>query len=103
MIVEEQKQKIAARHSKKVIKREFKVGDLVLRRNQKDLEEGKLAANWEGPYRVRMKTGMGAYRQRRSPQRHHPKNLECRETQKVLHLDGKPGQQTLMYILSSKQ
>jgi hypothetical protein len=39
------KQKIAARHSKKVIKREFEVGDLVLRRNQKDSEEGKLAAN----------------------------------------------------------
>jgi len=51
------KQKIAARHSKRVIKREFEVGDLVLRRNQNDSEEGKLAANWEGPYRVRMKTG----------------------------------------------
>ena len=38
------KQKIAARHSKKVIKREFEVGDLVLRWNQKDPEEGKLAA-----------------------------------------------------------
>jgi len=39
------KQKIAARHSKKVIKREFEVGDLILRRNQKDSEEGKIAAN----------------------------------------------------------
>lgn len=56
------KQKIAARLSKKVIKREFEVGDLVLRRNQKDFEELKLAANWEGPYKVRMKTGTGAYR-----------------------------------------
>jgi hypothetical protein len=55
------KQKIAARHSKKVIKREFDVGDLLLRRNQKDSEEGKLAANWDG-YRIRMKTGTGAYR-----------------------------------------
>jgi len=55
------KQKIAARHNKKVIKREFEVGDLVLRRNQKDSEEGKLVANWEGPYKVRMKTGTGAY------------------------------------------
>jgi len=33
------KQKIAARHSKKVIKREFKVGDLVLRRNQNDFKD----------------------------------------------------------------
>jgi len=32
------KQEIAARHSKKVIKQEFKVGDLVLRQNQKDSE-----------------------------------------------------------------
>jgi len=46
------KQKVAVGHNKKVIKREFEVGDLVLRQNQKDSEEGKLAANWEGPYRV---------------------------------------------------
>jgi hypothetical protein len=44
------------------MKREFEVGDLVLRRNQKDSEEGKLAANWDGPFRIRMKTGTGAYR-----------------------------------------
>jgi len=55
------KQKIAARHDKRVVKREFEVGDLVLWRNQKDSEEGKLAPNWERPYRVRMKTGTGAY------------------------------------------
>ncbi|MCI52831.1 hypothetical protein A2U01_0074077, partial [Trifolium medium] len=46
------KQKIAARHDTKVIKRNFEVGRLVLRRNAKDSHEGKLAANWEGPYRV---------------------------------------------------
>ncbi|PNX68129.1 hypothetical protein L195_g055999, partial [Trifolium pratense] len=55
------KQKIAKRHDKKVIKREFDVGTLVLRRNQKDSHEGKLAANWEGPYRVRAKTENDAY------------------------------------------
>ncbi|GAU18714.1 hypothetical protein TSUD_80020 [Trifolium subterraneum] len=55
------KQKIAARHDKRVIKREFEVGSLVMRRNQKDSREGKLAANWEGPYRVRTKTENGAY------------------------------------------
>jgi hypothetical protein len=38
------------------------VGDLVLRRNQKDTDEGKLAVNWDGPHRIRMKTGMAAYR-----------------------------------------
>ncbi|KAI5412684.1 hypothetical protein KIW84_057364 [Lathyrus oleraceus] len=55
------KQKIALRHDAKVIKREFQVGTLVLRRNQKNPREGKLAANWEGPYRVRGKTSNGAY------------------------------------------
>ncbi|CAJ2654489.1 unnamed protein product [Trifolium pratense] len=55
------KQKIAARHDVKVIKREFEVGSLVLRRNAKDTQDGKLAANWEGPYRVIDKTENGAY------------------------------------------
>jgi hypothetical protein len=55
------KQKIEARHKRKVIKREFEVGSLVLRRNQKEPNEGKLAPNWEGPYRVRAKTENGAY------------------------------------------
>ncbi|MCI80209.1 hypothetical protein A2U01_0101480 [Trifolium medium] len=54
------KQKIAARHDAKVIKRSFDVGSLVLRRNAKDSYEGKLAANWEGLYRVRGKTDNGA-------------------------------------------
>ena len=55
------KQKIAIRHDAKVIRRDFEVGSLILRRNHKDSREGKLAANWEGPYRVRSKTGSGAY------------------------------------------
>ena len=55
------KQQITLRHDNKVIRRGFEVGSLVLRRNQKDSREGKLAANWEGPYRVRDKTSNGAY------------------------------------------
>ncbi|XP_058782881.1 uncharacterized protein LOC131657510 [Vicia villosa] len=43
------KQQIALHHSAKVIKREFEVGALVLRRNMKDLREGNFAPNWEGP------------------------------------------------------
>jgi hypothetical protein len=39
------KQKIIVCHNKKEVKREFKVGDLVLKRNQKDIEEGKLPSN----------------------------------------------------------
>jgi hypothetical protein len=55
------KQKVAARHDLKVIKREFDVGSLVLRRNAKDTHHGKLAANWEDPYRVRAKTDHSGY------------------------------------------
>jgi hypothetical protein len=55
------KQNVAVRYDVKVIKRDFEVGSVVLRRNAKDSSEGKLAANWEGPYRVRGKTEHGAY------------------------------------------
>src|SRR3954469_11348628 len=55
------KQQIALRYNTKVIKREFEVGAPVLRRNMKDSREGKLAPNWEGPYRVYDKTKNGAY------------------------------------------
>jgi hypothetical protein len=51
------KQKIAARHNKRVVKREFDVG----KENLKDSSEGKLAPNWEDPYRVRAKIENGAY------------------------------------------
>jgi hypothetical protein len=53
------KQKITARHDTKVLKRDFDVGNLVLRRNAKESHEDKLAPNWEGPYRVRGKRGVG--------------------------------------------
>ena len=55
------KQKITLRHDAKVIRREFQIGSLALHGNQKDSREGKLVANWEGPYRVRAKTDNGAY------------------------------------------
>lgn len=45
-------------------KREFSARDLVLRKavgNARDVGSGKLALNWEGPYRVIAITGVGAY------------------------------------------
>ena len=96
------KQKIAARHSKKVIKREFEVGDLVLRRNQKDSEEGKLVANWDGPYRIRMKTGTGVTDSKISTKTQF-QGLGMQKNSKILHLDGRQCQFTLVYILSSMQ
>ncbi|XP_015967214.1 uncharacterized protein LOC107490929 [Arachis duranensis] len=48
------KQRVALRYNAKVLGREFEQNDLVLRRNDIGVPthgEGKLAANWEGPYR----------------------------------------------------
>ena len=55
------KQKISIRYDAKVRWREFEVSSIVLKRNHKESREGKLAANWEGPYRVYAKMGTGAY------------------------------------------
>ena len=44
--------------------REFSAGDLVLRRavgSMRDTNAGKLAQNWEGPYRITAIVGVGAY------------------------------------------
>ena len=55
------KQKISMRYDARVIRREFEVGSLVLKRNRKESREGKLATNWEGPYHIYAKTGTEAY------------------------------------------
>jgi hypothetical protein len=44
------KQRVAQRYNTKVVKREFAINDLVLRRasiGQKNEKDGKLAANWK--------------------------------------------------------
>ncbi|XP_072072016.1 uncharacterized protein [Arachis hypogaea] len=59
------KQRVALRYNGRVLNRNFEQGDLVLRCNDIRLptpREGKLAANWEGPYRMREALGKGAYR-----------------------------------------
>ncbi|XP_057730621.1 uncharacterized protein LOC130945952 [Arachis stenosperma] len=59
------KQRMALRYNTKVLKRGFEPNDLVLRRNDIGLPtpgEGKLAANWEGPYRVKKVMGKGAFK-----------------------------------------
>nr|XP_025617051.1 uncharacterized protein LOC112709377 [Arachis hypogaea] len=59
------KQRMALRYNAKALKRKFKENDLVLRRNDigsSTRGEGKLAANWEGPYRVKEVIGRGAYK-----------------------------------------
>nr|XP_025622853.1 uncharacterized protein LOC112715283 [Arachis hypogaea] len=59
------KQRMALRYNTKVLKREFELNDLVLRRNDIGLPTpgvGKLAANWEGPYRIKKVMGKGAFK-----------------------------------------
>ncbi|XP_072080898.1 uncharacterized protein [Arachis hypogaea] len=59
------KQRVTVRYNAKVLKRNFEENDLVLRRNDVGLPtpgEGKLAANWEGPYKIKEVLGNGAYK-----------------------------------------
>ncbi|MCI18563.1 gypsy retrotransposon integrase-like protein, partial [Trifolium medium] len=46
------KQRAARRYNTRVIQRKFKEGDLVLKRPMGKDKGGKLAANWEGPFRI---------------------------------------------------
>ena len=51
----EYQQKLARRYNQDVKTRGFSAGDLVLRKvvgNMRDMNAGKLAPTWEGPYRV---------------------------------------------------
>nr|XP_029145858.1 uncharacterized protein LOC114924745 [Arachis hypogaea] len=62
------KQRISLRYNHGVIRREFATNDLVLRRNDigpTTPGEGKLAPNWEGPYRIKAIIGKGAYKRER--------------------------------------
>uniref|UniRef100_A0A2N9FUV5 Integrase catalytic domain-containing protein n=1 Tax=Fagus sylvatica TaxID=28930 RepID=A0A2N9FUV5_FAGSY len=57
-------QQLKKGYNKNVRSRSFQQGDLVLRKvmgNAKNPTDGKLGPNWEGPYRVRSITGVGAY------------------------------------------
>ena len=59
------KERIARKYNARVVPRSFLPGSLVLRRASvggRNATEGKLAANWEGPYRVIRASGSGAYK-----------------------------------------
>ena len=60
----EYQQKLAWRYNRDVRKREFEARDLVLWKvvgNTWDVNVGKLALTWEGPYRVTAIASAGAY------------------------------------------
>ncbi|XP_075499998.1 uncharacterized protein LOC142538576 [Primulina tabacum] len=51
---------IAQSYNRRVIQRNFQVGDLVLRKVQEE-QRGKLDPKWEGPFKVIEKLSSGAY------------------------------------------
>nr|XP_025665327.1 uncharacterized protein LOC112764025 [Arachis hypogaea] len=58
-------QQVSRRYSRKVVPRSFNHGDLVLRKTEqarRPPSHGKLAAAWDGPYRVSEVLGRGAYK-----------------------------------------
>nr|XP_025682159.1 uncharacterized protein LOC112783427 [Arachis hypogaea] len=58
-------QQLSRRYSRIVQPRTFNVGDLILRKTEqarRPPSHGKLAANWDGPYRVYEVLGRGAYK-----------------------------------------
>ncbi|CAJ2642757.1 uncharacterized protein LOC123899916 [Trifolium pratense] len=56
------KQQARRKYETRVMARDFKAGDLVLKRPMGRDKGGKLAPNWEGPYRIQEAFGRGAYR-----------------------------------------
>lgn len=79
---------MAIKFNRKVVPKEFKVGDLVWRRaddGQQNARQGKLAQNWGGPYRVVEKMGKGIFT-RNPRKRVHPKDVECHQAHEVLQL-----------------
>ena len=60
----EYQKKLARRYNQDVKTRGFSAGDLVLRKvvgNMRDMNAGKLAPTWEGPYWVTAIISAGAY------------------------------------------
>ena len=58
-------QQLARGYNQKVKARRFAVGELVLKKTlpgDRNPNEGKLAPNWQGPYKVLSKAGRAAYR-----------------------------------------
>jgi hypothetical protein len=74
------KQQIAQRYNLKVVRRNFQVGDLVMRRasiGNRNANDGKLKAKWEGPYQVKRATEKGAY---------HLETLKSKELPRTLNV-----------------
>ena len=65
IVSEAQRQKATGYHNRRVRTKQFKIGELVLRRadiGKGSSETSKLGPNWEGPYQISEVTIKGAYR-----------------------------------------
>ena len=65
IVSEAHRQKVAGYHNRRVRTKQFKIGDLVMRRadiGKSSSETGKLEPNWEGPYQISEATTKGAYK-----------------------------------------
>ncbi|RDY06849.1 Tf2-6, partial [Mucuna pruriens] len=56
------KARVARKYGWKVIHKDFKVKDLVLRKTTLGAKKNKLTPKWEGPFRIAERVGKGAYR-----------------------------------------
>nr|KYP33710.1 Transposon Ty3-I Gag-Pol polyprotein [Cajanus cajan] len=65
LVAEACKQRMTRRYNSNLTRRDFKEGDLVWRAQglaRRNPREGKLAANWDGPFRIRHSLQNGAYK-----------------------------------------
>ena len=65
IVSEAQRQKAVGYHNMRVRIKQFKIGDLVMRRadiGKGSSVTGKLGPSWEGPYQISEATTKGAYR-----------------------------------------
>ena len=84
----EYQQKLAQRYNRDMRRKEFEVGDLVLRkviRNTKDINVGKLVPTWEGPYIVIAIAGAMAYYLEDLDERPFPRPWNAHHLKKFYH------------------
>ena len=81
-------QKLVWRYNKDVKIRDFVASDLVLRKavgNARDVNDGNLASNWEGPYRVTAIARAGAYYLEDMEERPFPQPWNVQNLRKFYH------------------
>ena len=84
----EYQQKLAQRYNRDMRRKEFEVGDLVLRKvigNTQDINVGKLVPTWEGPYIVIAIAGAMAYYLEDLDERPFPRPWNAHNLKKFYH------------------